>query len=50
MRRFTTGLELAGVACALTGAYLLAGLGVALLVGSGLLFAASYLISRGGDA
>lgn len=50
MRNLTTGLEIAACVLLIAGAYVLAGLGTALVAGSGVLFAASYSISRGGSA
>lgn len=47
MRHFTTGLEVAGCACLLGGAYILAGIGAALIAASVVLFATSYVLSRG---
>lgn len=50
MRHVTTGLEIAACSCLLLGAYLLAGAGAVLVALSGLLFAASFVLSRGGSA
>ncbi len=50
MRWLTTGLEIAACAALLGGAYILAGVGALLIAGSGVLFAASFVLSRGGSA
>ena len=50
MRWLTTGLELAACASLLAGAYVLAGIGALLVAASGVLFGASYSISRRGSA
>ena len=46
----STVLEVAGAACLLAGAFLLAGLGGLLLAGSAAMFAASYVLTRRGSA